>query len=548
MIKVLEKTFEHLERERIDLERAEEERKAREQAAVEKKAAEEKERLALQKARAERLEKERVEAERLEKERAEAERLENERAEAEKERITKQKEEADSKAKKKADKKAKELAVEEKKAQEKRERIAAEAEILSAKNDTAAFILSAQKAADQGDIDQAVSWYRKAIALAPPELSGVIEKRLKDLDSLETEQTESPQTGEKDEENPARPCPVCGEQIPAGQEVCPHCEGKPKPHQELSSAPGGKNLKATLLGSGIGLIAILGTVLIILGRGGSGPLSSLETGKQTPTGTATSTLIPTATLPPTETPTPTETSTPSVTSTPILGVGSTRVSSKDLMTMAYIPAGVFLMGGEEVYRAPIHEVYLDAFWMDEHEVTYGQYKKFMEEARHYYDVSGEGEDHPAIYISWYGAQAYCEWAGRRLPTEAEWEKAARGELDEKKYPWGDKEPVCDDRAENGAQFSSCDGRSVPVKSFSGNGYGLYDMAGNVYEWVSDWKDSGYYENSPAENPQGPASGYLRVLRGGAWDLQSYKMRVAERDEEYPSDSSYNIGFRCAASE
>jgi len=167
---------------------------------------------------------------------------------------------------------------------------AVDIENLSIKNDTASFILNAQKAAAQGENDQAISWYRKAIALAPSELSGEIEKRIKDLDSPEAEQTEGLQTGEKDEENPARPCPVCGKQIPAGQEVCPHCEGKPKVYQEQPATPERKNLKVTLLGSGIGLIVILGIVLVLLGRGGSGPLYSLEIGKQTPT--------------PTETPTP----------------------------------------------------------------------------------------------------------------------------------------------------------------------------------------------------------------------------------------------------
>ena len=181
---------------------------------------------------------------------------------------------------------------------------AAEDERLPAKNDTAVFILNEQKAAVQGKNDQAISWYRKAIALAPPELSGEIEKRIKDLDNLEAEQMEVSQTGEKDEEKPARPCPVCGEQIPVGQEVCPYCEGKPKARQDQPFAPGGKRHKTTLLGSGIGLIVISGIVLIVLGRGGSGPLSSLETGKQTPIGTAAIKPLPTKTQVPTATSVP----------------------------------------------------------------------------------------------------------------------------------------------------------------------------------------------------------------------------------------------------
>jgi len=424
---------------------------------------------------------------------------------------------------------------------------AAEDERLPAKNDTAAFILNAQKAAAQGENDQAISWYRKAIALAPPELSGEIEKRIKDLDNLEAEQMEDQQAGKKDEENPARPCPVCGEQIPAGQEICPYCEGKPKARQDQPSVPGGKYLKMKLLASGIGLIAILGIILIVLGWGGSGPLSSLEISKQAPTGTAISNLIPSATQLPTETPTPTETLIPSQTPTPTLGVGSAQLSAIDGMAMMYIPAGKFLMGSDEGEgdESPVHEVYLDAFWMDEHEVTWGQYQKFLEETGYDDSASGESEDHPVIYVDWDDTQAYCEWAGRRLPTEAEWEKAARGGLEGKKYPWGNEDPVCSQGAENGAQFISCDDRTVPVMSFFPNGYGLYDMAGNLWEWVSDYYDSGYYENSPVENPQGPASGNIRVLRGGSWNDYASCVVAAIRHRYDPNDSSDSRGFRCA---
>jgi formylglycine-generating enzyme required for sulfatase activity len=259
----------------------------------------------------------------------------------------------------------------------------------------------------------------------------------------------------------------------------------------------------------------------------------------------------------TRTPNPTTTVTPaptpaaSVTPTPTLGVGSTRVSSKDGMTMVYIPAGVFLMGSDDgdYDESPVHEVYLDAFWIDEHEVTHDQYNKFMKEAEHedaYYNENGGSR--PETYATWSDAHAYCEWAGRHLPTEAEWEKAARGGLDGKKYPWGDEDPVCDDSAENGAQFTDCEHGTVPVKSFSRNGYGAMDMAGNLWEWVSDWYNSGYYENSPAENLQGPASGEYRVLRGGSWYNLADLMRVANRFKLVPVNTSSNIGFRCAASE
>ena len=192
-------------------------------------------------------------------------------------------------------------------------------------------------------------------------------------------------------------------------------------------------------------------------------------------------------------------------------------------------------------ESPVHTVYTDAFWMDEHEVTNAQFAAFLNDQGNQSEggatwldegdedvlieksggqwqaKSGYG-DHPVIEVSWYGAQAYCKWADRRLPTEAEWEKAARGGLVKKKYPWGEEDPVCTKGAENGVQYSRCDGRTVPVMSFAPNGYGLYDMAGNVWEWVADWYDSGYYKNSPFENPPGPTSGSYRVLRGGSWAI------------------------------
>jgi len=166
--------------------------------------------------------------------------------------------------------------------------------------DALSYYIDGQSAAEEGDLDQALGLYRKAITLAPPSLSKKIEKRIKLLDDKTKGENvfkqPAPVVKESEgEKYPNRKCPSCGEQIPAGQEVCPHCEGKPKAHQDQPSDPGGERKKTTLLGSGIGLIVILGIVLILLGRGGSGPLSSLETVKQTPTGIATNTLVPTAT-------------------------------------------------------------------------------------------------------------------------------------------------------------------------------------------------------------------------------------------------------------
>ncbi len=269
---------------------------------------------------------------------------------------------------------------------------------------------------------------------------------------------------------------------------------------------------------------------------------------------------------------PQETETIEPTSVPNLGGGSTQISTADGMVQVYIPAGAFQMGSEDgdSDEDPVHEVYLDAYWMDEHEVTNAQFVEFLKDQGNqtegstiWLDVgdpdvlieksggewipdSGYG-DHPVVEVTWYGARAYCEWAGRRLPTEAEWEKTARGELEGKKYPWGDESPVCEAGAINGAQYYGCSGSTIPVKSYAPNGYGLYDMAGNVWEWAADWYDGDYYSSTPYENPQGPDDGTYRVLRGSSWLDNSDSLRVANRFGTNLDDSYYNVGFRCAAS-
>lgn len=240
--------------------------------------------------------------------------------------------------------------------------------------------------------------------------------------------------------------------------------------------------------------------------------------------------------------------------------------------MAYVPAGCFQMGSENGSsdEQPVHEVCLDGFWMDTIEVTNAMYALFLnargnqEEAGATWLDTGSlyvrihqqnGEwvadagyaDHPVTQVSWYGARAYCEWAGGRLPTEAEWEYAARGGLAGKDYPWGDESPTCKSGAENGAQYGPCSGKPVPVMTFAPNGYGLYDMAGNVWEWGADWYDGNYYEKSPRQNPTGPESGEHRVLRGGSWGDDRGLLRVANRDEFNPYVTSNYFGFRCLRS-
>jgi formylglycine-generating enzyme required for sulfatase activity len=300
-----------------------------------------------------------------------------------------------------------------------------------------------------------------------------------------------------------------------------------------------------------GGMIMIALAVFVLSRGGN-PMFAAPTATSnltvmdTPFSTLTRT--PTSTL--TDTPTPTETLAPSLTPVPTLGVGSTKVSPNDGMTMVYIPAGEFMMGSEKwaTNERPVHKVYLEAFWMDEHEVTCRQFHKFKDDRRYKMYSCWHGEDHPVSGVNWEDAREYCEWVGRRLPTEAEWEKAARGGLEGKLYPWGDQAPVCEAEAENGAQFSSCGNKTVPVKSFPSNAYGLYDMAGNVWEWVADWYDDDYYDYSPREDPQGPLNGAKHMLRGGSFLSDANIIRVADRSRSKPIDSNfYDIGFRCVSS-
>jgi len=215
--------------------------------------------------------------------------------------------------------------------------------------------------------------------------------------------------------------------------------------------------------------------------------------------------------------------------------------------MVLIPAGSFLMGdafneGNSSER-PVHEVYLDAFYMDIYEVTNAQYAAF--DPTHTYPVGKE--NHPVTHVSWYGAMAYAQWAGKRLPTEAEWEKAARGGLVSKRYPWGDEVTGY----EGNFYYPSYDPNAdtTPVGSYAPNGYGLYDMGGNVWEWCEDWYDASYYAASPTTNPQGPSSGTVHVLRGGSWCDNEGLLRVAYRgffgNATYPG---IDVGFRCVSSQ
>jgi formylglycine-generating enzyme required for sulfatase activity len=239
-------------------------------------------------------------------------------------------------------------------------------------------------------------------------------------------------------------------------------------------------------------------------------------------------------------------------SPPLSKGGEGGFIGKDGAEMVLIPAGEFQMGSNDYDdEKPVHTVYLDAFYMDKYEVTNALYKKFMDATGHkapvYWNNSKyNAPDQPVVGVSWHDAKAYADWAGKRLPTEAEWEKAARGGLVGKKYPWGDE--LTRDYANyygNGGkdQWSG----TAPVGSFDPNGYDLYDMAGNVWEWCADRYDSDYYVESPKDNPQGPSSGTYRVLRGGAWNGDDPDdLRAATRYFNEPTLTGSNVGFRCVA--
>jgi len=242
------------------------------------------------------------------------------------------------------------------------------------------------------------------------------------------------------------------------------------------------------------------------------------------------------------------------TSVPTLGIGPT-MTGKDGMTLLHVPAGEFTMGRSspdgfgEIYddEKPAHTVYLDAFWIDETEVTNAMYAncvatgKCDEPIDTKYFLNSVFKDHPVVYVSVDSAEAYCAYVNRRLPTEAEWEKAARG-LGDNTFPWGDNPP-------NGnlLNYFSTVGttRKVGLYHDGVSPFGAYDMAGNVSEWVSDWYDSNYYQISPPSNPQGPLSASDRIVRGGNWRTYTSSVRVSRRDESSPSYVGDDVGFRCA---
>lgn len=225
--------------------------------------------------------------------------------------------------------------------------------------------------------------------------------------------------------------------------------------------------------------------------------------------------------------------------------------------MVLIPQGEFIMGAFAHGDEMKHEVVLDAYLIDKYETSNARYKAFMQATGHpapaYWDDPRLNQpNQPVVGVSWADANAFCKWEGKRLPTEAEWERAATGPEGDKPYPWGN---ALDPRRAN---YGMKNDRTMPVDNYPEgvSGFGVYNMAGNVFEWVADWYEPSYYKDGPKLNPQGPDQGYnfanqgqVRVLRGGSWLAPASSLHASHRFWNRPENNSYGVGlgFRCAKS-
>jgi formylglycine-generating enzyme required for sulfatase activity len=265
-------------------------------------------------------------------------------------------------------------------------------------------------------------------------------------------------------------------------------------------------------------------------------------------------------------------------------LGTKNTSSKPPAEMVLIPAGDLPMGSKKGEgdgdENPQHKVHLDAYYIDIHEVTNAQYHQFWladggEKSKHtpasygssykigdWPEVAKTKPNYPVVGVTWYDANAYAKWSGKRLPTEAEWEKAARG-TEARIWPWGNdfqsELPVPGDadqslvskihsnRRDGGDGY---DNTTAPVGNYStgASPYGVHDMSGNVWEWVADWYNEDYYASSPAGNPEGPGEGRLKVVKGGSWNHRDHSQRCANRYYCYPDSWGNTLGFRCARDE
>lgn len=232
-------------------------------------------------------------------------------------------------------------------------------------------------------------------------------------------------------------------------------------------------------------------------------------------------------------------------------VGEEEISIKvfsDGSLMARVTKGSFIMGNNEgeADERPEHSVMLDAYWIDVYEVTNSDYEKCVQAGKCRAAEKYKGFDDPSkpvVGVSWFDAADYCAWVEKRLPTEAEWERAARGD-DGRFYPWGNTLDCLH------ANYRECALKSTTTVGSYPEGkspYNLMDMAGNASEWVADWYDPNYYASSPIENPKGPETGKYRVVRGGSWLRYAYLMKSSDRAALSPHTRNNSTGFRCAKS-
>jgi formylglycine-generating enzyme required for sulfatase activity len=259
-----------------------------------------------------------------------------------------------------------------------------------------------------------------------------------------------------------------------------------------------------------------------------------------------------------------------------MAIDTSTVLAEDAVRpgMILISGGTFLMGCDQGgdFERPVHDVHVDPFWIDQTLVSNQQFCRFAAESGYQTEAERIGEawgyrhgrfeavpglcwrsfateergDHPVVLVTWADAMAYARWAGKRLPTEAEWEKAARGGLVGADYPWGDSTP--DGSQCNFARTPAEVPPTVAPGTFPPNGFGLIDMVGNVWQWCSDWFSETTYVTGPCANPTGPPVGQNRVRRGGSWNvIQPFRLRCANRGAIPPATAVPNLGFRCAAS-
>ena len=376
-------------------------------------------------------------------------------------------------------------------------------------------------------------------------------------------------------------CANCGKPAPGSAKFCQECG-----HALGGDGSGKKNAgqleekkKPNIWLPVLPLIILTGLCLIVVFlvirstppamlASGLGTVAAVGKPTQTPSPTPpTTSSTPTPTTP--ATPTATPTSTPPPMPPADAKSKDVWVSPMDGMTLVYIPEGQYMIGSLDsdpyawINEKPQHKVDLSSYWMDKTLVTNAMYAICVQEGacpEHKMDISYtrdsyygdvEFDKYPVIYVTWDEAQTYCAWAGRKLPTEAQWEVAARG-TDGRKYPWGNSPPSCSllnytvTLSMNFGLSNTCTGDTTAVGKYpqGASPYGLLDMAGNVWEWVTDWLGSNYLVE-PHENPLGPTTGELRVIRGGFYFDDAKYVRATMRTGHDPNDATDYIGFRCA---